>query len=104
MIQDTEVLYAAAGVSGAQVRSSIYRFRPQHERTHEAVQVSITVGTGTISLEGRVSANDPWVVLSTLTSSDIVLVPAGLELSVNVTAATGLTARVAGVRPLAFVA
>ena len=104
MIQDTEVLYSAAGVSGAQARSSIYRFRAQHERTHESVQVSLTVGTGSINLEGRVSANDPWVVLSTLTSSDIVLVPAGLELSVNVTAATGLTARVAGVRPLAFVA
>lgn len=103
MTPDTEVLYAVAGLA-APATSSIYKHRVTHERTHEPVQVSIAAGTATISIEGRTGPNEPWIALATVSASDIILVPTGLELRVNVTAAAAASIRVVASRPLLFVA
>lgn len=103
MTQKTPILYTAAAL-GAPATSSIYRNPELEPRTHIPVQVTISAGTATVNVEGRVGPGEAWVILGTLSATDILLVPANLELRANVTAAAGATIRVVTDRPLLFVA
>lgn len=88
----THLLASFAGVSGAQATTAWMALSSIPDRTHVPLQVTISAGTATVVINGRVNgAGSATVVLATLSASDIVMVPAGIEYSVTVTAATVAT-------------
>lgn len=100
MIQATEILQTVAAQTGAASAAHWYRNNQLEPRTHVPVQVTISAGTATVVIEGRVGPNEATVTLATLSATDIVLVPANLELHSNITAAAGATVRVVTDRQL----
>jgi hypothetical protein len=103
---NTEVLHSVAASSATGRSTSIWRQVEALEAfgTHIPIQVTISAGTATVLIEGRVGPGEAWVQLSSSTASDVILVPAGIEYVVNVSAAAVATIRVVAQKPMRRVA
>lgn len=57
------------------------------------VQVSVTGGTGTVKIQGRLSINMPWVDIITFTVSDSARIALMPHMKANVSGISGATIR-----------
>lgn len=78
-----------AGHSGASTGD--WYQTPGRRRTHNPVAVSITVGSATVEIQGRIDSESPVCVLDTVTASGGLMIADFPQVRVVVTSATNAT-------------
>lgn len=64
-----------ASVASAENSSVAYITTPRRRETKEVMCVALLTSTGTVTLQGRMHADDIWHTLDSFTSTERVLVP-----------------------------
>ena len=98
MTPHTDTLLSVSAQTGA-VTGQWFELWPLEHRTHVPIQINITAGTATVTIEGRNGTEDAAIVFASVTASDNLSIQRPKHIRVKVTSATGATIRVTMDKP-----